>query len=93
MRICGSCHTLVKVDQPGTLSCPRCREPLDPDALTRLRRFVELGTVEQSRKGQVTLREAKEAAAEILSRLAHSNTKLSLHHKGESCSDCKENDV
>lgn len=92
MRICGSCHTLVQVGA-STTDCPRCSEALDPDSLSLLRRFIELGTVEQGRKGQVTVREAQKAASEILNRLDHANMKLALHHDGEGCPDCKENDV
>ena len=88
LRICGSCHTLVQVENDFTKDCPRCQEQLDPDAESLLRKFIATGIVQFNRKGGITLYEAQKAASEVLLALLHERTKLELHHLEGMCSDC-----
>lgn len=87
MRICGSCHILVEPERESS-NCPRCGNPLDPDAASRLRVFIEEGIVEFNRKGGVTLRQAQDAADAILAELVHMKVRLARHHVGDVCSIC-----
>lgn len=81
VRICGSCHTLVTLEQESLTICPHCEDPLDPDAGAILTRFIASGVIEFNRKGGVTQKQAQAAAATILER-------LDLHHREGRCPDC-----
>lgn len=66
MQLCGSCYTLVQAEDRDHL-CPRCRDPLEPDAIERLEQFVANGT-DPTKRG-VKLSDAQRAAREVLDKL------------------------